>query len=163
MSRTALRALSLAAVHLTERGCLCPDVAGEQVELVGWHVQFVVRVAALVRNILDHQRLSGRLHGIPTAARHFSLGQLEELVDAVRLVHHEVAGLQLQRVDYILAPARELLHLAGVVAGGAPVELALTEDDQVDLRQFEASFDGCLLQLREAGVSIRRKRLDRAG
>ena len=48
-----------------------------------------------------------------------ALHELDEAADAVRLVHDVVAGLQLQRIDDVLAAARELLDLARVDAGAS--------------------------------------------
>ena len=78
----------------------------------------------------------------------------------MRLVHDEVAGLELQRVDHILAPIREPLHLARVVPDRSTVELALAEHSQFRLRQFETGFNGCLQQVCNAGFGIRRERID---
>ena len=131
----ALRGRPVAAAHLRQRRRLAADVAGEQVELVGRHEEPVAGLAALGGRVLEHEVLAhdGRLLGdaggaarprraCPEATVRWVM--LDEAADAVRLVHDVVARLQLQRVDDVLAAARELLELARVVAGGAAVELA---------------------------------------
>ncbi len=144
-------------------GRLAADVAGEQVELVGRHEELVARVAALVGRVLDHEELARRLHRVAAAGRHLALHELDELADAVGLVHDEVAGLELQRVDDVLAPARELLDLARVVARGAAEELGLAEQRELGLRQLEALVDGCLQQVGDARLRrSRRERVDLA-
>ncbi len=147
----ALRCGPVAAAHLAEGWRLAADIAGEQVELVGRNVELVARVAALVGRVLDDQEFARRLHRVASAARHLALGELDELADAVRLVHDEVAGLELQRVDDILALGGEPLDLAGVVAGGASVELGLAEHGELDLGNLETRLDVGLHEVGDAG------------
>src|SRR6185312_2821427 len=103
------------------------------------------------------------LHRVTTTARYLTLDELDELADAVRLVHDKVAGLQLQRVHHVLAAHRELLDLPRVVPGGATVELALTQHGQLQFRQLKTVFYGCLEQVGDAGLGIRRQFFDHAG
>ena len=115
ISRTALRARALDFCQseppiLCRVGLLAADVAGELVELVGGDEQPVAGLAALARRVLDDQVFPG---GAVDGALH----QLDVPADAVLLVHHVVAGLQLQRVDGVAPPARHLAHVPG---RGAP-------------------------------------------
>ena len=103
LARLALGRRPVAAAHLAERRGLAADVPAQQVELVGRHVELVAGVSALVGRVLDDQELALRLDRVATARRHLALHELDELADAVGVVHHEVAGLELQRVDHVLA------------------------------------------------------------
>ena len=134
LAGAALRGGPVGAAHLRQLRRLAADVAGQQVELVGRHVELVARVAALGGRVLEQQELADDLLGglVAHAARPRLLhggdlppGQLDEPPDAVRLVHDVVAGLQLQRVDDVLAAGGELLRPAVVHRRGAAVELAL--------------------------------------
>ena len=80
----------------------------------------------------------------------------------MRVVHHEVASLELQRVDDVAAATGQPLDLPRVVAGGATEELALAEKRQLRLRKLEARVDGCLQQVRDAGLGIRGQGLHHA-
>ena len=107
--RLAGTALALGPVRATEpveAGLLAADVAGHLVERVGRHVEPVGRVAALGGAVLEDEVL-------PDGAVHLALLHLHEPADAVLLVHDEVAGLELERVDLLLAPRRHLAHVAG--------------------------------------------------
>ncbi len=72
----------------------------------------------------------------------------------MRLVHDVVASLQLQRVDDVLAPAGELLDLAGVVSGRAAEELALADQRDPRLRLLEARVDAALHEVGDAGLRL---------
>ena len=67
---------------------------------------------ALGGAVLEHEVLADR-------TAHFALPHLHEPADAVLLVDDEVAGLELERVDLLLAPRRQLAHVArsGLLAG----------------------------------------------
>ena len=119
----ALRCRPVAAAHLAQRRGLAADVARDEVELVGGNVELVARVAALIGRVLEHEKLALALHRVAAAARDFAADELDELADAVGLVHDEIASLQLQGVDDVFALAGELLGLSGVVAGAATEEL----------------------------------------
>ena len=109
LDRLAGPALALGPVGATEpveRGLLAADVPGDLVERVGRHVEPVGRLAALGGAVLDHQVLAGR-------ALHRALHHLDVAADAVLLVHDVVAGLELERVDLVLAPGRHLAHVLG--------------------------------------------------
>ena len=95
----------VAAAEPVEAGLLAADVAGHLVERVGGHVEPVGRVAALGGAVLEDEVLADR-------AVHLALLHLHEPADAVLLVDDEVAGLELERVDLLLAPGRHLAHVA---------------------------------------------------
>ena len=103
---------------------LAAGVLGHLVQLVGRHVQPVRRLAAPARRVLDHQVLPG---GAGRGPR----GHLHVPADAVLLVHHVVAGLELQRVDAAAPPARHPAHvLGGGQPGRVPGQVALGEQGQ---------------------------------
>ena len=102
----ALRLLPVRAAEPVQRGRLAADVLGDLVELVGGHVEPVAGLAALAGRVLDHQVLAG---GAGDGALH----HLDVPADAVLLVHDEVAGPQLQRVDHVAAPRRHPAHVLG--------------------------------------------------
>ena len=109
--RTALRARFLRLVQSpppsrSRRRLLAADVAGDLVERVGRHVEPVGRAAALGGAVLEDEVLARR-------ALHLALPHLHEAADAVLLVHDVVAGLELERVDLLLAPGRHPAHVAG--------------------------------------------------
>src|SRR5690606_5202721 len=106
------------------------------------------------------QELAVSLDRVPAAARDLPVHQLDELSDAMGLVHDEVALLQLQRVDHIAPTARQLLHLAGVVPDGATVELRLAEQRKLQFDRLEPGFNGCLKQVDNAGFRLEREGLD---
>ena len=106
---TALRAgpcawPSRAPPSWSQRGLLAADVAGDLVERVGRHEEPVRRAAALGRAVLDDEVLA--VGAVDRALHH-----LHVAADAVLLVHDEVAGLELERVDRV-APRRHLAHVA---------------------------------------------------
>ncbi len=167
LARAALGLGPVAAAHLREGGRLAADVAAEQVELVGGHEELVARLAALGRRVLEHEVLAhggGLLldaggaarPGGAAAGRDLALHHLDEPADAVRLVHDVVAGLQLQRVDDVAAPGRELLVLPGVVAGRAAVELGLGDEPELRLGHLEAARGVGLHEVGDARVRGRR-------
>ena len=111
------------AAHLVQGRVLAADVAGDLVQRVHRHVEPVARLAALGGGVLDHQVL-------PDRAGDAALHHLHVPADAVLVVHHRVAGGELQRVDRVLAPDR---HLAGGLVGGAlPGQVAGGEHGQLD-------------------------------
>ncbi|MBM7804099.1 hypothetical protein JOE58_003350 [Curtobacterium luteum] len=137
-----LRSGPVRAAHLRQGRALAADVPGELVELVGRDEELVTRVTALRGRVLEDEVLALRLHGVAAPARHLARDELDELADAVRGVHDDVAGLELQRVDDVLAPPRELLHRAGALLHAAAVELGLAEDRDARVRGGEAVLDG---------------------
>ena len=145
-----LRLRPVAPAHLRQRGCLSPDVPRQEVELIGGHEQLVAGVAALGGRVLEHQVLPLALHGVAAARGHLPLHQLDELADAVRGVHDEVAGLELERVDDVPAPRGELLHHARVAADGAAVELRLGEHRELRTVGLETPFEHGAGELRGA-------------
>ena len=137
--RTALRARPLrlapvAAAEPVQRRLLAADVAGDLVELVGRHVEPVGRAAALGGAVLEHEVLAGR-------ALHLALLHLDVAADAVLLVHDVVAGLELERVDLLLAAGRHLAHvlggraLAGEVVAGEHGEPAVVDEARASGRR----------------------------
>ncbi len=97
LPRPALGLGPVRAAEPVQGGRLAADVPGDLVELVGRHVQPVRRVPALVRRVFNHQVVAGGPRGRPR-------GHLDEPADAVLLVHHVVARLELQRVDPAAPP-----------------------------------------------------------
>ena len=113
---TALRArpLRLAqsrAAHLVEGRRLAADVARDLVELVGRHES---RSPGWPR--LDGAYSMTRYSRAAPCTR--ALHHLDVAADAVLLVHDEVAGLELQRVDLLAAAGR---HLCASAAVGRPL------------------------------------------
>ena len=80
----------------------------------------------------------------------------------MRVVYDDIAGGELQRVDDVLAPSAELLHLPGVVPGGTAVELALAEYGDLGIGQFESCLDGCLNEVRDSRLELLRQFVDDA-
>ena len=67
---------------------------------------------------------------------HDALHQLDVAADAVLLVHDEVAGRQLERIDLLAASRR---HLAlGAVGGALPDEVVVRHDGELQRRRHEA-------------------------
>ena len=132
----ALGLVPVGAAHLVERGLLAADVAGDLVELVGGHVEPVAGVAALARGVLEHEVLTRR-------AGDGALHHLDELADAVLLVHDEVAGAQLEGVDLVAATRRHPPHVLGRRAGAArrAGEVGLGDHGQPRGRGQEARTD----------------------
>ncbi len=128
LARPALALLPVGAAHLVQAGLLAADVAGDLVELVGRYVQPVAGVAALAGRVLQQEVLAGR-------PLHRALHHLDVPADAVLLVHHVVAGLELQRVDLVAAAARQPVRLpvgrpgAGQVGLGEHRELEPVGDE----------------------------------
>ena len=135
LDRLAGAALALGpvgAAEPVERGLLAADVAGDLVELVGRHVEPVGGLAALGGAVLQDEVLPGR-------ALHLALLHLDVAADAVLLVHDVVAGLELERVDLLLAPGRHLAHVLGGRALAGQVVAG-------EHRQAEAGVDEPVLQ-----------------
>jgi hypothetical protein len=102
----------VAAAEPVEAGRLAPDVAGHQLELVGGDEHPVAGLPALARGVLQDQVLAG-------GALDGALHHLDVAADSVLLVHDDVAGAELHRVDGVLAPAGH--PLADVLAAGPRV------------------------------------------
>ena len=128
--------MPVGAAHLVQGGLLATDVAGDLVELVGGHVEPVAGLAALARGVLEHEVLAG---GAGDGALH----HLDEAPDAVLLVHDEVAGPQLERVDLVAPPRRHPPHVLGRRArpAGRPGEVGLGDDGEPRCRREEAAAD----------------------
>ena len=81
-------------------------------------------------------------------AVHLALLHLHEPADAVLLVDDEVAGLQLERVDLLLAPRR---HLAHVARGGLlPGDVLAGQDRQAGLVEQQAVVEAALRDQHDA-------------
>ena len=106
LAGAALALGPVGAAEPVEAGLLAADVAGDLVERVGRHVEPVGGLAALGGAVLEDEVLAGR-------ALHLALLHLDEAADAVLLVDDVVAGLELERVDLLLAPGRHPAHVAG--------------------------------------------------
>ena len=94
------------AAQPVEARLLAPDVARDLVERVGRHEEPVGRAATLAGAVLEDEVLTRR-------AGRLALPHLHEATDAVLLVDDVVAGLELERVDLLLAASRHLPHVAG--------------------------------------------------
>ena len=99
LAGAALALGPVGAAEPVEAGLLAADVAGDLVEAVGRHEEPVGRPAALGGAVLEDEVLAG-------GALHLALPHLHEAADAVLLVDDVVAGLELERVDLLLAPGR---------------------------------------------------------
>ncbi len=136
LDRLARPALGLGPVGTAEprqRGCLAADVLGDLVQGVGRHEQPVAGLALLGRGVLDDQVLA--LAAVDGAPHH-----LDVAAHAVLLVHHEVAGGQLDRVDRVAPPGRH----PGLVQRGDPAlagEVGLGEDGQLQLGRDQAGLE----------------------
>ena len=159
LARLALGRGPVAAAHFAQPRSLATDIPAQQVELVGGNVELVPGVSALIGRVLDDEELPLRLDRVSSTRRHLALHEFDEPADSVRVVHHEIAGLELQRINDVFAAARELLDLAGVVAGRATVELALAEQRELDLGELETLVDGCLHQVGDTGLGLRGERV----
>src|SRR5690606_12971760 len=93
------------ATEAVEAGLLTADVAGDLVEGVGRDVEAVRWGAPLGGAVLEDEVFAG-------GALDLALLHLDELADTVLLVDDEVAGLQLEWVDLLLAARRHLAHVA---------------------------------------------------
>ncbi len=120
------------AAQPVQRRGLAADVLGDLVELVGRHEQPVAGVAPLGRRVLQHQVLAG-------GALHGALHHLHVPADAVRLVHHVVAGHQRQRVDRVAAPGRHPPHVLG--GGALAGQVGLGDHGQLERLVDEAVLD----------------------
>ena len=129
LARAALALGPVAAAHLVQRGLLATDVPGDLVELVGRHEQAVAGLAALARRELDHDVLAGGPLG---AGADRALHHLDVPADAVLLVHDEVAGRELQRVDGLLAAARHPLLGTAFGRRALPGQVVLGEHRELD-------------------------------
>ena len=138
----------VAAAHLVQRGRLAADVAGDLVELVGRHVEPVARLAALGRRVLDDEVLAG-------GVLHRALDHLDEPADAVLLVHDDVAGLELQGIDGVPAPARHPAHL--LARRPRPGEVGLGEHRQAQPLGEEAAVERAGGHVRHAGAPAPRR------
>ena len=125
---------------------LATRVPGHLVQLVGRHVQPVRRLAPPARRVLDHQVFPGGAGRGPRCHLHVP-------ADAVLLVHHVVAGLQLERVDAAAPPARHPPHVPGRrQSGRMPGQVALGEQGQLHRRPDEAVLDPRGRHVRDAGL-----------
>ncbi|CAM4102345.1 hypothetical protein TSST111916_21210 [Tsukamurella strandjordii] len=122
LARLALGVLPVAAAHFGQRGHLAAHVARELVERFHRHEELVARLAAFAGGVFDHQVLAAR-------AGHGALDHLDELADAVFVVHHEVACGQRERVDLVAPLGRKP---SPVAHAGHPVtgEIGLGEQDE---------------------------------
>ena len=114
---------------------LAAGVPGHLVQLVGRHVQPVRRLAPPAWRVLDDQVLPGGAGRRPRRHLHVP-------ADAVLLVHHVVARLELQRVDAAAPPARHPPHVPGRrQPGRMPGQVALGEQGQLRGRPHEPVLD----------------------
>jgi hypothetical protein len=75
----------------------------------------------------------------------------------VLLVHHEVAGVQLERVDLLLAPRRH----ASVLAGGSalPDQVVGGQDDQSLRRADQPVAEAAGHDVHDVGLQVARRQL----
>ena len=120
LDRLAGAGLALGPVrpaHPVQHRCLTADVAGDLVELLHRDEDPVPGLTLLAGGVLDHHVVAG-------GSGDGALDHLDVAAHAMVLVHDRIAGLQLQRVDRLAAPARHLalgpvgLGPAGQVTGG---------------------------------------------
>ena len=164
LARLGLGRGPVGAAELVELGGFGADVLAHQVELVGGNEQFVRRGAALARRVFDDQVFAcGRVR----AGADGALAHLHETADAVLLVHHVVAGLELHQVDGLAAAFRGFgacggAGATGQVAFGEQRDLRLRVDETVDgggtdgveardTRLIDGAFEPCERALRGCG------------
>ncbi len=147
LARLGLGVLPVRAAEPVQRRHLAADVTGDLVELVGRHEQPVAGLAALARRVLQHQVLAG---GAADGALH----HLDVLADPVLLVHHEVAGLERQRIDCVAPPRRHPAHVLGGRSAPAAGEVRLGEHHQRDCGGGEAVFEATANHRDHAGTRL---------
>ena len=113
------------SAQLVEPGNLGADVATDLIQLVGRYEELVWRGIALGGGVLQDQILPAALAG---AHAHAALAHAQEAADAVLVVDHVVAGLELVQVDG-LAPA--VGGLAACGHAGAPGQVPLGQQGQM--------------------------------
>ena len=77
-------------------------------------------------------------------------------------MHHMIAGLELQRIDHVLAAGGHFLDLACVVASASTVELGFADDGKLNFGEFETVLDGGLQDVGDPGVRVRRESVGNA-
>ena len=122
------------AAQLIEFRGLRADVLADLVELVGGDEQLVRRGAAFARRVFDDQVFA---RGLCVPGSDGTLTHLDEPADAMLLVHHIVAGLQLHQVDGLAPPFRGFglgrgAGAAGQVAFGQQRDAGGRVDESVD-------------------------------
>ena len=122
------------AAQLIEFRGLRADVLADLVELVGGDEQLVRRGAAFARRVFDDQVFA---RGLRVPGSDGTLTHLDEPADAMLLVHHIVAGLQLHQVDGLAPPFRGFglgrgTGAAGQVAFGQQRDAGGRVDESVD-------------------------------
>ena len=149
LARPALALGPVGAAEPVEAGLLAADVAGHLVERVGRDEELVRWVAALGGAVLEDEVLAHR-------PLHLALPHLHEPADAVLLVHDVVAGLELERVDLLLAARGHPAHVAGggLLAG----EVLAGEHDQGGVVEGEPVGEAALGDLHDASAASHRSR-----
>ncbi len=142
----------VAATHLRQSRFFTADVTCELVELVGRHVQLVAGEATLAWRVLEYEIFAGGARRVAVRrVRHLARDELEKAPDAVGLVHDDVTGLELQRINDVLAAfACELLRRTRIVGRGTPVELALGQKCERGIRHLEPVLEVGLHQIGHA-------------
>ena len=156
-ARLALGRGPITTTHFAERRSFSPDVAGEQVKLIGGNEQLVVGQPAFIGRVLDDQKLAPGLDRVAPTRGDLALHQLNKPADAVGLVNHVVTGLELQGVDDVLAAGGHFLDLARVVASASAIKLSFADDGKLDFGEFETVLDGGLQNEGDPGLRVRRK------
>ena len=133
----ALGVLPVRATHLGQRRSLAADVPAELAERFHGHVQPVPGGASFAGRVLDHQVFAPRG---AVAAAHLPLDHLHESPDAVLIVHHQVPGLERERVDLVAALGVPRL---GARRGTESVtrEVGFGDDDEVAIRPIPAGIE----------------------
>ena len=83
---------------------LATDIAGDEIELVGGYIKSVAGLATLTARVLEHDVFTG-------CATDIALRHLDIFADTVLLMDDEIAGLQRQWVDDLLAARWHLAHV----------------------------------------------------
>ena len=123
LAGAALGLRPVGAAHPRELRRLAAHVAGDLVEGVAGDEQPVPGLAALAGRVLDHEVLAGR-------AADRALDHLDVPADTVLLVHDEVPGAQLQRVDDGAPAAGQAPHVLGRGPAAGDVGLGEQGDPQ---------------------------------
>ena len=130
LARLAFRIRPVRSAELGQARHLPAHVPGELIQRIHRDEQPVAGLAALAGGVLDDQVLAAR-------AADGALDHLDELADAVLVVHDHVPGLQRQRIDLVAAAGGQLLALAGrgdAVAG----QVRFGDDDQLGVVEHDA-------------------------
>ena len=125
-ARLLLGVLPVGTAHLGQVRRFATGVLAEQIQRVHGNPELIGGLTTLGGRVLEHDvfAAAGFIAGLDGA-----LGHLEELADAVSLVHHKIALLEGERVNLIAAfggPALRFGDIANAVTG----QIRLGHNDQ---------------------------------